>query len=69
MVNGAERPAELRPFPGLHLDERYRPIPLDHQVDVPVAAAKAALHHAPPPPRQPPLRDPLSELPERLPGH
>ena len=52
----------------LDLDERHHPVSLDHEIDVPVPAPEPALNHPPPPLPKPPLRDPLPQLAECLPG-
>jgi hypothetical protein len=55
-------------MPSLHFNEGYHAIPLDHQVDIPVTAPKATLHHPPAPSPKPPLGYPLSQFTECLPG-
>ena len=67
-VDRLDGTAELVPAPSLDLDERHDPVPFDHEIDVPVTASEAALHHAPPPQAKPSLRDPLPQLAECLPG-
>ena len=60
--------SKRKAFPSLHLNERDCSFSLDHEIDVAVAASETALHHAPSLPLEPPLRDPLSQLAELLPG-
>ena len=60
--------AEPGASPSLDFDERHHPVPLDHEIDVPVPAPETALHHAPAPQPKPSLRDPLPQLAECLPG-
>ena len=67
-VHRLDGTAEPGAAPSLDLDERYHPVPLDHEIDVPVPASEAPLHHAPPPQPEPSLRDPLPQLAECLPG-
>ena len=67
-VDRSDRIAEPVTPPRLDLDEGNDSVPPDDQVDVPVPGPEAASHHPPPPDREPPLRDPLSQLPECLPG-
>jgi len=67
-VDRLDRTAEPRAASSLDLDERYHPVSLDHEIDVPVPAAEATLYHPPPPSPKPPLRDPLPQLAECLPG-
>ena len=67
-VDGFNRTAEAIAAPSLDLDERYHPVPLDHEIDVPVAAPEAPLHHTPPPQAKPSLRNPLPQIAECLPG-
>src|SRR5689334_2056426 len=67
-VDRLDRPPEPGAAPSLDLDERYHPVPLDHEIDVPVPAPEAALDHAPAPQPEPSLRDPLPQLAECLPG-
>ena len=67
-VDRFDRTAEAIPAPSLDLDERHYPIPLDHEIDVAMPGAEPALHDAPPALPKPPLRDPLSQLAECLPG-
>jgi hypothetical protein len=68
IVDRLHRSSEVWPFAGFNLDKCNHAIPLDDQVDVAVAAPEASLNHTPATPPKPPLRDSLSELPERLPG-
>lgn len=68
MVDRLHRSSEVRALPGFDFDECDRAIPLDDQIDVAMTAAKAPLDYPPATPSKPPLRDSLSELPERLPG-
>lgn len=67
-VNRLYRLTEPIPFPRLHLDERDRSLALDHEVDVAMAGPKTPLKHSPTRAPEPPLRDALAELSERLPG-
>lgn len=67
-VNRFDGLPEPVPAARLHLDERHGPLPLDYQIDVATTGAKTALNNAPAGPLEPSLRDPLPELPERLPG-
>ena len=68
-VHRLDRIPEPVPAARLHFDKRHHTFLLHHEVDVPVAAPKAALDDAPPPELQPPLRDPLSQFSECLPGY
>jgi len=68
MVNSLDRTTEFRAFSSLYLDEGHGAISLDHQIDVAMPIPEAPLDHPPATPPQPPLRYPLSQLPERLPG-
>ena len=63
-VDGFNRTAEAIAAPSLDLDERYHPVPLDHEIDVAMPRAEPALHDAPPTLPKPPLRDPLPQLAE-----
>jgi hypothetical protein len=63
-VDRFDRTAEPIAAPSLDLDERHQPIPLDHQIDVAMSGAEAALYDAPAPSPKPSLRDPLSQLAE-----
>ena len=67
-VDRFDRSAEPYPASRLDLDERDDALPLDHQIDIAMAGAESALHHSPPPRPEPPLRDALSQLAERLRG-
>ena len=67
-VHRFDRTAEPRAASSLDLDERHHPMSLDHEVDVTVPGPEAPLHYAPPPPPKPPLRYPLPQLAECLPG-
>ena len=67
-VHRLDGAAEPSASPSLDLDEGHYSIPLDHEIDIPVAAPEAALHDAPPPQAKPSLRDPLPQLAECLPG-
>ena len=58
------RTAEPIAAPSLDLDERHHSIPLDHEIDVAMPRAEAALHDPPPALPKPSLRDPLSQLAE-----
>ena len=55
-------------FARLYLHEHDRPLALDHEIDVAMTGPKAPLKHAPTRAPEPPLRDTLAELSERLPG-
>jgi len=68
MVNRLNRPTESGAFPSLYLDKCDGAIALDDQINVTVTAPESPLDNAPAAPPKPPLRDPLSELPECLPG-
>lgn len=68
VIDRLNRPPKLGPFARFDLHERNGAVPLDHQIDIPMAVAEAALDYAPATPQQPPFRDSLSEFPERLPG-
>jgi hypothetical protein len=65
-VNCLNRTAELRATAGFHLNKSDQTIPLDHEIDVAMSVAEAALHYAPPTPTKPSLRDSLSELAKGL---
>ena len=67
-IHRLDRPAEIIAFTGLYLDEGHYPIPADDEVDVASAIPEPPLHHDPPITPEPPLRDPLSEYSELLPG-
>ena len=68
MVYRLNRPAELRPLSGFHLDESDGPIPLDNEIDVAMTGAKPPLNDTPAAAPKPPLRYTLPELSEGLPG-
>ena len=63
-VDGFDRTAEPIAASSLHLHERHHPVPLDHEIDVAMPGAEAALDHPPPTPPEPSLRDPLPQLAE-----
>ena len=63
-VDGFHRTAEPIAAPSLDLDERHHSIPLDHEIDVAMPRAEAALHDPPPALPKPSLRDPLPQLAE-----
>jgi len=67
-VDGFYRISELASASRLDLDERHQALLLHDEIDVPMAVTKAALDYTPSVSPEPTLRDPLSELPERLPG-
>jgi hypothetical protein len=67
-VDRFHRISELASSARLYLDEGHETFTLHHEVDVTMAVPKSSLDDAPALPPEPPLRDPLSELPECLPG-
>lgn len=67
-VDRLDGPTEVLSPPRLDLDERHDSFQLDHEIDVPVAAPEAALHHSPAPRPEPSLRYPLPQLPQCLRG-
>ena len=67
-VDRFDRKSELSSLSGLDLDERDESVPLDNEVDVPVAVAKPPLHDPPSLSTEPTLRYSLTDLPERLRG-
>lgn len=67
-VNRGDRPTEVSPSSRLDLNECYRPVLLDDQVDVSTPVPKSTAHYPPPPTSEPPLSDSFAQFPEFLLG-
>lgn len=67
-VDGRDGASELGTPSSLDLHERHHAVLLDYEIDVAMPGAEAALHDAPPPASEPPLRYPLAQLAQCLPG-
>jgi len=63
-----DRISKSKASPSLHFNERDCPLSLDHEIDVAVTAPESALDYPPSLSLEPPLRDPLAQLAELLPG-
>jgi hypothetical protein len=67
-VDGFHRISKRKASPSLYLNECDCSISLDYQIDVAVTVPESTLNDAPSLSLEPPLRDPLSQLAELLPG-
>ena len=68
MVDRLDGAAKLGSLPGFHFHKSDGPVSLNHQIDVTVSRAEAALNHAPASSPQPPFCDSFPKLSKRLPS-